>query len=262
MYIFDTHAHYEDEAFHEDREEILRLIRENGVGRVVNVGSSMKTTVQTAELTEKYDFIYGAAGIHPEHVMELEEESVYASLEQCLKKEKIVALGEIGLDYHYEDNPDREIQKKHFERQLGLAKSVKKPVIIHSRDAARDTLDIMKASAAGDIGGIVHCFSYGTDMAREYLDMGFYIGIGGVLTFKNARKLKEVAEYVPLERIVIETDCPYMAPEPNRGKRNYSGNLIYVVKVLADIKGVPEEKIVETTWNNGNFVYRIAEEMV
>lgn len=259
MYIFDTHAHYEDEAFDKDRREILKEIRENGVGRVVNVGSSMKTTLKTADLTETYDFIYGAAGIHPEHVMELEDETVYEKLEICLRKKRIVALGEIGLDYHYEDNPERKVQRKHFERQLELAKKVKKPVIIHSRDAAGDTLDIMKALNAGETGGIIHCFSYGTEMAREFLNMGFYIGIGGVLTFKNAKKLKEVAEYAPLDRIVIETDCPYMAPEPNRGKRNYSGNLIYVVKALADIKGTTEEKIIQTTCNNGNLVYRITE---
>lgn len=259
MYIFDTHAHYEDEAFDEDREEILTEIRKNGVGRVVNVGSSMKTTLKTVQLTEKYDFVYGAAGIHPEHVMELEDETVYRELEECLIKGRIVALGEIGLDYHYEDNPEKKVQKKHFERQLELAKRVKKPVIIHSRDAAEDTLDIMKSLKAGEASGIIHCFSYGKEMVREFLNMGFYIGIGGVLTFKNAKKIKEVAEYAPLDRILIETDCPYMAPEPNRGKRNHSGNLIYVVKALADIKGVTEEKIIETTCNNGNLVYRITE---
>lgn len=257
MPVFDTHAHYEDEAFAADQVLVFDRIMKEGVGRVVNVGSSLKTTRKTLELAREYDFIYGAAGIHPEHADELEDEKVYVQLEQCLAAEKIVALGEIGLDYHYEDNPDRRVQRKHFEGQLELARKVKKPVIIHSRDAAADTLDIMKTLHAGDIGGIIHCFSYGREMAREYLDMGFYIGIGGVLTFKNAKKLKEVAAYVPLEQIVIETDCPYMAPEPNRGKRNDSGNLQYVIKALAEIKGISKEEVICRTWDNGIAAYRM-----
>ena len=262
MNIFDTHAHYEDEAFDSDREQILEQIQKAGVGRVVNVGSSLNTTYKTIELTKKFDFIYGAAGVHPEHVMELEEEEQYLNLETCLMEDKIVALGEIGLDYHYEDNPERHIQRKHFERQLALAEKCKKPVIIHSRDAAAETLDIMKQCGAEKLGGIVHCFSYGKEIAREYLNMGFYIGIGGVLTFKNARKLKEVADYVPLDRIVIETDCPYMAPEPNRGKRNDSGNLVYVVRTLAERKNVSDEEILRQTWKNGTAVYRMDEERI
>lgn len=257
MYIFDTHAHYEDKAFDEDREEVLNRIRECRVDRVVNVGSSIKTSIQTIELTKRYDFIYGAAGIHPECVMELEDEAAYTKLEECLWQEKIVALGEIGLDYHYEDNPNREIQKKHFKRQLELAEKAGLPVIIHSRDAAKDTLDILKASNIKEQGGIIHCFSYGKEMAREFLNLGFYIGIGGALTFKNARKLREVVEYMPLDRIVIETDCPYMSPEPERGKRNHSGKLGFVIKVIADIRGISEEEVVNQTCHNGNLVYKL-----
>ena len=193
MLIFDTHAHYEDEAFDPDREEVLQHIQQNGIKRVVNVGSSVDTSVRTVELTEKYDFIYGAAGVHPEHAEELCAPDAYHKLTECLKNSKVVALGEIGLDYHYEDNPDRKIQQKVFEMQLELAAEMNKPVIIHSRDAAADTFDIMKEMQAENTGGIIHCFSYGKEMAGKYLDKGFYIGIGGVLTFKNARKLKEVA---------------------------------------------------------------------
>lgn len=258
MLIFDTHAHYEDEAFDPDREEVLQHIQQNGIKRVVNVGSSVDTSVRTVELTEKYDFIYGAAGVHPEHAEELCAPDAYHKLTECLKNSKVVALGEIGLDYHYEDNPDRKIQQKVFEMQLELAVEMNKPVIIHSRDAAADTFDIMKEMQAENTGGIIHCFSYGKEMAGKYLDKGFYIGIGGVLTFKNARKLKEVAEYVPLDRIVIETDCPYMAPEPNRGKRNDSSNLKYVLGTLAQIKGLSTDEVMDAVWKNGNDVYRIA----
>ena len=183
MLIFDTHAHYEDEAFDPDREEVLQHIQQNGIKRVVNVGSSVDTSVRTVELTEKYDFIYGAAGVHPEHAEELCDPDAYQKLTECLKTSKVVALGEIGLDYHYEDNPDRKIQQKVFEMQLELAAEMNKPVIIHSRDAAADTFDIMKEMQAENTGGIIHCFSYGKEMAGKYLDKGFYIGIGGVLTF-------------------------------------------------------------------------------
>ena len=257
MLIFDTHAHYEDEAFDPDREEVLQHIQQNGIKRVVNVGSSVDTSVRTVELTEKYDFIYGAAGVHPEHAEELCAPDAYHKLTECLKNSKVVALGEIGLDYHYEDNPDRKIQQKVFEMQLELAAEMNKPVIIHSRDAAADTFDIMKEMQAENTGGIIHCFSYGKEMAGKYLDKGFYIGIGGVLTFKNARKLVETVEYAPLDRLVLETDCPYLAPVPNRGKRNSSLNLTYVADQLAAIKGVDRETVEKMTWDNARRLYRL-----
>ena len=250
MLIFDTHAHYEDEAFDPDREEVLQHIQQNGIKRVVNVGSSVDTSVRTVELTEKYDFIYGAAGVHPEHAEELCAPDAYQKLTECLKNSKVVALGEIGLDYHYEDNPDRKIQQKVFEMQLELAAEMNKPVIIHSRDAAADTFDIMKEMQAENTGGIIHCFSYGKEMAREYLDMGLYLGIGGVVTFKNAKKLKEVVAYAPLEQLVLETDSPYLSPEPNRGKRNSSLNLPYVAEAIAQIKGCSAEEVIAVTEEN------------
>lgn len=258
MYIFDTHAHYDDESFDKDREEVLKRVKEQGVGRIVNIGTSLAlgSIQKTIKMTKEYEFVYGAAGIHPEYVLELENKNSYAELEACLKEEKIMALGEIGLDYHYEDNPVRDIQKKHFEGQLKLAEKLKMPVILHSRDAAKDTLDLVKLHA-GKIEGIIHCFSYGAEMAREFLNLGFYIGIGGVLTFKNAKKLKDVVKYVPLDRIVIETDCPYMAPEPNRGKRNDSSNLVFVIKELAALKGIKENEVINAVCENGNRVYKI-----
>lgn len=253
--IFESHAHYEDARFDEDREALLKSFPQNGIDYVINVGSSLKTTKQSILLAEQYDFIYAAAGVHPEETAELNEEN-FAWLCEQMKKQKVVAVGEIGLDYHW-DEPERSVQKQWFERQIALARQVSLPMIIHSRDAAKDTLDIMKACKAEEAGGVIHCFSYGVEMAREYLNMGFYIGIGGVVTFKNAKKLKEVAEYVPLDRILLETDCPYMAPEPHRGKRNSSLYLTYVAEKLADIKGVDVEKVYEKTRENGKRMYRI-----
>ena len=253
--IFESHAHYEDARFDEDRKALLSSFPQKGIDYVVNVGSSLKTTQQSIALAKQYDFIYAAAGVHPEETAELNEEN-FAWLCEQMKQEKVVAVGEIGLDYHW-DEPERKIQKVWFERQIALARQVSLPMIIHSRDAAQDTLDIMKVCKAEEAGGVIHCFSYGVEMAREYLNMGFYIGIGGVLTFKNAKKLKEVAKYVPLDRILLETDCPYMAPEPHRGKRNSSIYLSYVAETLATIKGVDVEEVYQTTRENGKQMYRI-----
>ncbi len=253
--IFDTHAHYDDEAFDEDREALLESLPKNGVARVVNVGSSLASCRRTALLMNRYDYIYGAIGIHPSDTGELDEES-FAWLRQQCAAEKCVAVGEIGLDYYW-DEPAREIQRQWFRRQLSLAREVKKPIIIHSRDAAKDTTDIMTEERAEEIGGVIHCFSYTKETARIFLDMGFFIGIGGVLTFKNAKKLKEAVEYIPLERIVLETDCPYLAPAPNRGKRNSSLNIPYVISAVAELKGIDEETVRQVTWKNANGLYRL-----
>ena len=253
--IFESHAHYEDKKFDEDREELLNLLPKQGIEYVVNVGSSLGTTRATLELIRQYDYMYGAVGVHPEESAELTEES-FEWLRQVTGGDKVVAVGEIGLDYYW-DEPAREIQKKWFERQIGLAIEVGLPMIIHSRDAAKDTLDILRACHGEKAGGVIHCFSYGIDMAKAYLDMGFYIGIGGVVTFKNAKKLKEVAEYVPLERILLETDCPYMAPEPHRGKRNSSLYLPHVAEKIAEIKGITAEEVIRVTNENGRKLYRI-----
>ena len=225
--IFDTHAHYDDEAFDGDREELLSGLAAGGIGTVVNVGADMESTKTTIALTEKYPFIYGAAGVHPSSTAELDEEK-FAELRVLAQSDKIVAIGEIGLDYYWEE-PDHETQKKWFHRQLNLARELKLPVIIHSRDAAKDTLDIMKEEHSGEIGGVIHCFSYGKEMAAEYLKMGFYLGIGG----------------------------PYLAPVPNRGKRNSSLNLPYVAEKLAEIKKCTPEEIVRATEENARRLYRL-----
>lgn len=255
MEIFDTHAHYDDEAFEQDREALLESLPTQGIARVVNVGASLASCKTTLELMDRYDYIYGALGVHPSETAELNEENFKWLAEWC-KHEKCVAVGEIGLDYYW-DEPERDIQKKWFLRQLDLARKVQLPVVIHSRDAAKDTADIMTAEKAGEIGGVVHCYSYSKEMARTFLDMGFYFGIGGVLTFKNARVLKEAVDYIPMDRIVLETDCPYLAPEPNRGKRNSSLNLPYVVKAMAQLKGISEEEVRRITWENGLKLYRM-----
>ncbi len=253
--IFDTHAHYDDEAFDGDRESLLDALPKNGIARVVNVGSSLASCERTALLMSRYDYIYGAIGIHPSDTGQLNEETFAWLRQQCLS-EKCVAVGEIGLDYYW-DEPERKIQQKWFRRQLNLAREVKKPVVIHSRDAAKDTVDVMTEERAAEIGGVIHCFSYTRETAKIFLDMGFFIGIGGVLTFKNAKKLKEAVEYIPLERIVLETDCPYLAPEPNRGKRNSSLNIPYIISALAQIKGADEETVRAVTWKNAFELYRL-----
>ena len=256
--IFDTHAHYDDEAFDEDREQLLASFKENGIDAVTNVAASLSSCKTTLELARNHDFMYAALGVHPSESAELSDEGLKDIETWCTERQdgKVRAIGEIGLDYYWEE-PDHETQKKWFHRQLNLARELKLPVIIHSRDAAKDTLDIMKEEHSGEIGGVIHCFSYGKEMAAEYLKMGFYLGIGGVLTFKNAKKLLEVAEMAPLDRLVLETDCPYLAPVPNRGKRNSSLNLPYVAEKLAEIKKCTPEEIVRATEENARKLYRL-----
>lgn len=253
--IFDTHAHYDDEAFDKDRISLLPSLPTQGIEAVVNIGASIQTTKNTLKLIENYPFFYGAVGVHPNETGELNE-NLLNWLKEVARHPKVVAIGEIGLDYYWNE-PDRETQKHWFIRQLNLAREVGLPVIIHSRDAAKDTLDIMKSQKSDEIGGVIHCFSYGKDLAREYLSMGFYLGIGGVVTFKNAKKLKEVVEYMPMDKMVLETDCPYLSPEPFRGTRNSSLNLPYVVKAVSEIKGISEEEIIEITYKNAKDLYRI-----
>lgn len=253
--IFDTHAHYDDEKFDEDREALLSTMQEKAIETIVNVGASMATCHKTLEIANRYSFIYGALGVHPCDVDELTEADMEWIAAQS-RNDKIVAVGEIGLDY-YRDDVDRNVQKKWFVRQMQLAREIKLPIIIHSRDAAADTYDIMKAEHAEEIGGVVHCYSYTKEMARQFLEMDFYFGLGGVLTFSNAKKVKEAAEYIPMDRIVLETDCPYLAPTPNRGKRNSSLNLPYVVQELARIKGLSEQGIIDITNRNAHALYRM-----
>lgn len=254
--IFESHAHYDDEKFNEDREMLINSLPENEIEYVVNVGSSIKSCHTTVELVKKYDFFYAALGVHPNEVQHITDEAFKWLENEIKNNQKVRAVGEIGLDYYWNE-PEPAVQKIWFERQIELARSVRLPMVIHSRDAAKDTYDIMSALRCNEIGGVIHCFSYSAEEAKKYLDMGFYIGIGGVVTFKNAKKLIEVAQYVPTDRILLETDCPYLAPEPNRGKRNSSLNLKYVAARIAEIKNITYEEVVETTNQNARRMYGI-----
>ena len=253
--IFATHAHYDDDAFDEDRDVLLSGMREQNVEYIVNVGASMASSERSIKLAEKYPFVYAAVGVHPDEVGELDEEK-FAKLCEWTSHEKVKAVGEIGLDYYW-DKEKHDLQKHWFMRQMELASEVKLPMIVHSREAAKDTLDMVIAAKPLNLSGIIHCYSYSVEIAREYLNMGYYLGIGGVLTFKNAKKLKEVAEYTPLSQIVLETDCPYLAPVPFRAKRNDSSKLSYVVEELAAIKQVPVEEVIRITNENGRRLYNI-----
>ena len=254
--IFDTHAHYDDEAFDGDRDTLLSSMNENGIANIVNVGASMESSAESVRLSEKYDFIYAAVGVHPNDTGNLTEGDMETLMNWC-KRDKTVAIGEIGLEYHYLE-PDKDIQKKWFLRQLDLAAELNMPVIIHSRDAAAETFDIMK-QYAGRLSGVIHCYSYSQEMAKEYVKMGFHIGIGGVVTFKNARRALEAVAAVPMDRIMIETDAPYMAPVPYRGRRNHSGYVPLVAEKIAEVKGMTLEEVAKITTENGKRFFRIPE---
>lgn len=252
--IIDTHAHYDDEQFDPDREELLEGMHAGGIGKIINAGSTVASWDKILELTEQYPFIYGALGVHPDEVGALDEVQ-FERLKKLLDREKICAVGEIGLDYYW-DNESHELQKKWFIRQLELAREKKMPVIIHSREAAADTMAVMKEHAAG-MKAVIHCYSYSPEMAEEYVKMGYYIGVGGVVTFKNAKKIKQTVERIPLESIVLETDAPYLAPVPYRGKRNTSLYLPYVAEQIAEIKGITTEEVVEQTEKNSRALYNL-----
>ncbi|MBR4026152.1 MAG: TatD family hydrolase [Lachnospiraceae bacterium] len=257
--IFETHAHYDDRRFDEDRDMLLKGMKENGIGNIINSGASVDSTRMTIALAKTYPNVYAAVGVHPSEIEEMNDAFLDWMKEQA-KWEKTVAIGEIGLDYYWEkDKEAQENQRYWFARQLQLAKQVNLPVIVHSRDAAEDTMQVMKENGASEIQGVIHCYSYSKQMALEFIKMGYYIGVGGVITFKNAKKLVETVEAIPLERILIETDCPYLAPVPNRGKRNNSGNLHYVAEEIAALKGVSVEEVIRVTEENAKKLYRIKE---
>ncbi|MCR5282089.1 MAG: TatD family hydrolase [Lachnospiraceae bacterium] len=254
--ITDTHAHYDDEAFESDRDALLLSLQENGIGRLINVGASMRGCRDSYRLSMQYPFVYAALGVHPSETEQLTEEDMQWIL-QTAKDPKVVAIGEIGLDYHFPDDPPPEHQKQWFARQIALAKEAGLPLIIHSRDAERDTAAVLADEHAEECGGVMHCYSYSKESARDFLNLGLYFGIGGVLTFKNGRKLKEAAAFLPMDRILLETDCPYLAPEPYRGKRNCSLYLPYVVEELARIKKISEEEVIRITTENAKRLFAL-----
>ncbi len=255
--LFDSHAHYNDEKFNADRDELLASMHENNVGLIMNSCSSLGEIEDIFAICEKYPFVYASVGIHPHEVENLTENDML-TLKEYAKNPKIKAIGEIGLDYHYDFSP-RETQKKWFARQAETAKELNMPVIIHDREAHKDCMDILRACDIRETGGVFHCYAGSAEMAREILDWGMYIAFGGTLTFKNSVRPAEVAKYVPLDRIVIETDCPYLTPEPHRGKRNSSLYIHYVAERLAEIKGVTAEEIENATFENAKKCFKITE---
>ncbi len=252
--IFETHAHYDASQFDEDRESLLEGMAAAGVDTIVNIGADLKGCQASVELAQKYNFIYATVGVHPDKVGALNDETFHW-LCKLAEEDRVVAIGEIGLDYYW-DKESHENQKKWFLKQLDLAKDKSLPIVIHSREATQDTLDIIKEHGR-DLSGVVHCFSGSPEVALEYVKMGYYIGVGGVVTFKNGKLLKQVVETIPLTSIVLETDCPYLSPEPNRGKRNDSTNIQYIAKEIANLKGVTYEEVLEVTHRNGKELYGI-----
>lgn len=252
--IFDSHSHYDDEAFDSDREEVLSSLINKNVDKIISVASSWNSIEKVIQICETHSFAYPALGIHPENALDLTKERE-ALLKSLIIEKKAVAIGEIGLDYHY-DEPPKDIQKEVFIKQLELAKELDLPVIIHSRDAALDTLELVRAHLPQK-RGVVHCFSSSFETAVEYINMGFYIGIGGVVTFKNGKKLKDIAARIPLSSILIETDCPYMAPTPFRGERNDSSLLSYVAEEIASLRGISSKEVIDATSNNAIKLFNI-----
>lgn len=239
--IYDTHAHYDDNSFDEDREDLLREIKSNGVALILNCASSYESINKTYKLTIDNDFIYGALGIHPENADEFNDEVESEIVSLIKQNEKILAIGEIGLDYYWEENPSKEVQKEVFRRQMKLAEKLNLPVVIHDRDAHGDTLEILKEFP--NVKGILHCFAGSVEFAMECIKLGYYIGIGGVVTFKNAKKVVEVVSKIPMDRILVETDAPYMAPTPNRGKRNKSDYIAYIIEQISEIRNIEPKEV-------------------
>lgn len=250
--IFDSHAHYTDKAFNVDRENMLGSLRESGICGVINCGADIESSVFSVDLANKYDYIYAACGIHPEEADKIPENYIEI-LKNLARNEKCVAIGEIGLDYYWRQD-NKEKQKELFENQILLSKELDLPIIVHDREAHGDTLEILKKHKPK---GVLHCFSGSAEMAKEVLKLGMYIGLGGALTFKNARKAVEVAEILPSDRLLLETDCPYMAPVPFRGKRNYSGYIPYIAEKVAEIKGIDPQTVLDITSENAKKLFDI-----
>lgn len=255
MLLIDTHAHLDSGRYNKDRDEVIKNARDNGVSYIVNIGADLRSSRYSVKLAREYPFIFATVGIHPHDAIGLDA-NVLAELEKLAGEEKVVAIGEIGLDYYYDHSP-RDIQRAAFIDQLVLAKKLNLPIVVHSREAEEDTMNILKEHYAGAGTGILHCFSGSLAMAREALDLGFYLAFGGVVTFKNAGGLLEVLREIPLDRILLETDCPYLTPVPHRGKRNEPAYLPYVAEKIAEIKGVAIEELAEITTANAIRVYNL-----
>jgi TatD DNase family protein len=255
MFI-DSHAHLDDDRFDDDREILIESLRANNIDLVFNIGADIKTSKASVELAKKYDHIYAVVGIHP-HDAEDAEDNYLDILRELSLEEKVVAIGEIGLDFYYDNSP-RDIQRKVFKEQLKLAKELNLPVVIHTRDASQETFDILKeAGKDGSLRGIMHCYSGSVEMAKEYIKLGFYISIAGPVTFKNSRVVKDVAKEIPLDKLLIETDCPYLSPEPHRGKRNEPKFVKHTAEKIAEIRGISLEELAKATSENTKRIFNI-----
>ncbi len=257
MTLFDTHAHLDAEAFAEDREQVIARALEAGVDKLVNIGFNRETIPTTIALAEAYHWIYAAVGWHPQDAIDMTPSDL-VWIEQLMAHPKVVAVGEIGLDYYWDTSP-KDVQKRVFAEQIALARRARKPIVIHNRDAHRDVVDMLKSEGARDVGGVMHCFSGSWEIARECLELGFYISLGGPVTFKNAKMPKEIAANVPLDRLLIETDAPYLAPHPYRGKRNESAHVSLVAQEIAAIRSADYAEIVYTTYENARRLFSIHE---
>lgn len=253
--LIDSHAHLDDERFDRDRDRLIKSLKELGVDLVINPGADLNSSIKAVSLSEQYDNIYAAVGVHPHSAKEMDDSTIDI-LKSFTNREKVIAIGEIGLDYYYDNSP-RDIQQKKFIEQLNLAKEVDLPVIIHTREAAKDTFDIIKEAQDGSLEGVMHCFSGSVEMAMEYIKLGFYISLGGPVTFKNARVSKEVAKAIPLDKLMIETDAPYLTPEPYRGKRNEPFYVRYVAGMIAELRGITFEEVATKTSENARQLFNI-----
>jgi TatD DNase family protein len=253
--LFDTHAHYDDERFSEDRFETIRKAHEDGVECIINAASNIASAEVSISLAQEFDFVYAAVGLYPQNVKEGDDNTLVTLADFC-KNPKVVAIGEIGLDYYYDSAP-RDMQRYWLAQQINLAKELRLPVIIHDRDAHEDTMRIIKEENAKEVGGVFHCYSGSVEMAREVLANNFYISVGGAVTFKNAKRIIEVVKEIPEEKLLIETDCPYMTPEPFRGKRNDSSYIKLVAEKIAEIRGTSFERIASITSENGRALFKI-----
>lgn len=256
--LFDTHAHFDDEQFDSDRDAVLKSLRDYGVSNIVNIGADMKGSYDSVKIAEDYDFAYATVGVHPHYAKDMTEADLL-KLKELAQNKKVVAIGEIGLDYHYDGGENSEVQKKWFIRQLSLAEEMGMPVVIHDRESKGDCLEILKARKK--VNGVVHCFSGSAETAKELLALGMMISFTGVITFKNARRAIEALKVIPLDRLMIETDTPYMAPEPHRGERNFSGYVEFVARKMAEVKGVSYEELVRITNQNAMKFFGIEKEL-
>lgn len=246
--LIDSHAHLDDDRFDKDRDELIKSLESNGISRVINPGADLPSSIKSVKLSEEYENIYAAVGVHPHSADEMDEGTIEV-LRAFGNREKVVAIGEIGLDYHYDNSP-RDIQRKWFQRQIKLANELNLPIIVHSREADQETFDIIKSQSDGNLTGVIHCYSGSVELMKEYIKLGYYISLGGPVTFKNAKMPKEVAKAVPIDRLLVETDSPYLTPEPHRGKRNEPLFVRHVAAMIAELRGMTIEELARATSEN------------